>query len=87
MYKKISILIISCCWLLVVNAQQLSPKAEISLMTYDPLEELYGAYGHSSIHVFDPELGINYVYNYGTFDFDEPNFYIKFVQGYLQNYA
>jgi hypothetical protein len=84
MYKKISILIISCCWLLSIQAQQLSEKAEISLMTYDPLEELYGAYGHSSIHVFDPELRINYVYNYGTFDFDEPNFYMKFVRGKLK---
>jgi hypothetical protein len=31
--------------------------------------------------------GIDIVYNYGTFDFDAPNFYIKFVKGDLQYFV
>ena len=40
-------------------------------------------YGHSAIRVNDPGQGIDYVFNYGTFDFNTPNFYVKFVRGKL----
>lgn len=40
-------------------------------------------YGHSAIRVNDPTQGIDYVFNYGTFDFNTPNFYVKFVRGKL----
>jgi hypothetical protein len=33
--------------------------------------------------VKDPGQGIDYVFNYGTFDFNTPNFYVKFVRGKL----
>ncbi len=65
------------------NAQQLSPRAEISLLTCSPGDVLYLAFGHSAVRVNDPLNGIDYVYNYGTFDFDTPNFYPKFVRGKL----
>ncbi len=64
-------------------AQQLSADAEISLLTCAPGEPLYSAFGHSAFRVRDPKLNIDRVYNYGTFDFDTPNFYLKFVRGYL----
>ncbi|WP_106931426.1 Lnb N-terminal periplasmic domain-containing protein [Adhaeribacter arboris] len=65
-------------------AQNLSPQARISLITCSPGDELYSMYGHSAIRVADPAYGIDYVFNYGTFDFSTPNFYPKFVMGKLK---
>ncbi len=41
-------------------------------------------FGHSAIRVSDSVLGIDYVFNYGTFDFNTPNFYLKFMRGELE---
>ncbi len=45
--------------------------------------ELYAAFGHNAIRVYDPVNGIDLAYNYGTFDFDQPNFYLSFARGDL----
>jgi hypothetical protein len=73
-------------WLLLsfgVKALQLSPQAQISLITVSPGAELYSMYGHSAIRVLDPTQSMDVVFNYGTFNFNTPNFYVKFVQGKL----
>ena len=62
---------------------QLSEDAQISLMTCARGTALYSSFGHSAFRVQDPRLGIDLVYNYGTFDFSTPNFYLKFTQGKL----
>ncbi len=62
---------------------KLSGKAEISILTCDPGKELYSSFGHTAIRIIDPVLGFDKVYNYGTFDFATPNFYMKFVRGQL----
>jgi hypothetical protein len=61
----------------------LSDSASISLLTVSPGSELYAAFGHSGIRVTDFKQGIDVVFNYGTFDFNQPNFYSNFVQGRL----
>lgn len=61
----------------------LSDKAELTMLTATPGEDLYSVFGHSALRVNDPENNIDLVYNYGTFDFDTPNFYLKFVRGRL----
>lgn len=55
----------------------------ISLLTCDPGDELYMAFGHSAIRVLDNIKGTDYVFNYGTFNFNTPNFYGKFAGGRL----
>ena len=62
----------------------ISEEAQISLITGEPGKELFTAWGHSAIRVYDPTKGIDYVYNYGTFDFNAPGFYQKFLQGKFQ---
>lgn len=62
---------------------ELSSKSRISLLTCSAGEELYTQFGHSAIRVYDDSLNIDLVFNYGTFDFDTPNFYLKFVNGEL----
>lgn len=63
---------------------QLSEKAQISVITLGPdPNELYAAFGHSAIRVYDSLQGIDYAYNYGVFDFNQPNFYLNFARGFL----
>ena len=62
---------------------KLSPAAKVSVVTCGPGEPLYSAFGHSAFRVEDPVLGIDQAYNYGTFNFDTPNFYVKFARGKL----
>jgi hypothetical protein len=67
-----------------MNAQQqLSAKASVSVITCGPGNELYTAFGHSAFRIWDPILGIDKIYNYGTFDFNAPNFYLNFAKGNL----
>jgi len=65
------------------SPRKLSRSAEISLITCSSGDELYSIFGHSAIRVYDDSLRINEVYNYGTFDFDTPGFYLKFANGKL----
>ncbi len=58
---------------------------EVSLLTADPGTELYSSFGHSAIRLreINSEGGRDLVFNFGTFDFDTPNFYGKFATGKL----
>ncbi|MEO8823863.1 MAG: DUF4105 domain-containing protein [Ginsengibacter sp.] len=67
-------------------AQQDSCHIRISLLTATPGEELYSTFGHSALRVTDTVRNTDIVYNYGTFNFEEPNFYMKFVRGKLPFY-
>ena len=61
-----------------------SNSTQVSVITIGPYEnELYSAFGHSGIRFWDPSNGIDYFYNYGIFDFDQPNFYLNFLHGKL----
>jgi hypothetical protein len=62
---------------------QLSNGAEVSLITYTPGDELYQAFGHSAIRVRDDLLQMDRLYNFGVFDFETANFYLKFAYGDL----
>jgi Domain of unknown function (DUF4105) len=66
-----------------IDLPKLSDEAAISLVTYSPGDELYTAFGHSSIRVRDDAQGIDRLYNYGTFDFETKAFYLKFARGDL----
>ncbi|WP_275872105.1 DUF4105 domain-containing protein [Algoriphagus sp. CAU 1675] len=55
----------------------------ISLLTCDPGDELYSAFGHSAIRVLDRLEKTDYVFNYGTFQFNPPIFYANFAAGKL----
>lgn len=65
------------------NAPILSESAEISLLTCSPGKDVYEAFGHTAIRVLDEPNGVDFAFNYGTFDFSQPNFYVNFVKGKL----
>ncbi len=66
-----------------IFAQMISENTEVSVLTCSPGSELYTAFGHSAIRVQDLDGRIDYVFNYGSFNFSTPNFYLKFVRGEL----
>ncbi len=80
-FQLLIILIIAS--LTQLSGQQLSEKAQISLLTYSPTTEVYTTFGHSSFRVYDPINRFDIVYNYGTFNWDEPNFILNFIRGKL----
>ena len=65
----------------VSHAQQirLSEQAEISVLTVGPGTTLNDAFGHSAFRMVDSNSVNDIVYNYGTFNFDDDNFLIKFI--------
>lgn len=83
MNSKNTMLIIFFVMTFIVLGQINAQSHSISLLTADPGNELYSAFGHSAIRVLDLDSGQDLVFNYGTFDFDTPNFYGKFVSGQL----
>ncbi|MFM7720616.1 MAG: DUF4105 domain-containing protein [Sediminibacterium sp.] len=62
-----------------------SSKAElqISILTCAPGEDVYTAWGHTAIRIIDSAKQTDIVYNFGTFDFNTPNFLAEFVKGNL----
>ena len=66
-----------------VSAQDSSCHLRISLLTCAPGAELYSTFGHTALRIQDSTRGTDIVYNYGTFDFNDPHFYTKFIRGKL----
>lgn len=60
-----------------------SSRLRISLLTCSPGEELYSIFGHSAVRIIDSNSVTDYIYNFGTFDFDQDGFYLKFMRGKL----
>ena len=69
------------------QAMQLSKNATISVLTCESGTELYSTFGHTAVRVKDDQLHLDVVFNYGTFDFNTDNFYLKFIKGDLNYFA
>lgn len=65
----------------------LSKEAKVSVLTCGTGNESYSLFGHTAIRISDPFNNIDVVYNYGAFDFNTPNFVLKFIKGDLQYFA
>ena len=63
-----------------------SSHIRISLLTCTPGQDLYATFGHTAIRVTDSSSVTDYVFNYGTFNFDDDGFYTKFIRGKLWYY-
>lgn len=67
-----------------VEPVQVHPAGiRVSILTCSAGEELYSTYGHTAVRIIDSVRGTDKVYNYGTFDFGDPDFYWKFTRGKL----
>ncbi len=77
----------ACCLLPVAQSamgREVPPPGDsisVSLLTCAAGEEIYSLFGHSAIRVQIPAERVDMVYNYGMFDFDAPNFILRFALG------
>ncbi len=83
MLKRLGLFVVSLFWFGFLLGQTFGPNTAVSLITVGPGSDLYSKFGHSAIRLNDPDQNLDIAYNYGTFDFNTPNFYPKFVQGKL----
>jgi hypothetical protein len=77
------LIVILCCG--DAFSQNDTCNVKISLLTCGPGQELYSVFGHTAIRVKNNTFDI--IYNYGTFDFDDPDFYSNFVKGKLDYFV
>ncbi|MDB5201467.1 MAG: hypothetical protein JWQ27_876 [Ferruginibacter sp.] len=78
------IALVSCVFSIRQASGQDSSRIMISLLTCTPGSDLYSIFGHSALRVIDSNSVSDIVYNYGTFNFEEPGFYMKFIRGKLR---
>ena len=58
-----------------------SDSVRVSLLTCAPGTEIYSLFGHTALRYENPGKGEDWVFNYGLFSFDTPNFVYRFVKG------
>ncbi len=85
MKLKFSFLLSLVCIYANLFAQD-SARIRLSVLTCSPGTELYSTFGHTAIRLIDSSSHIDIVFNYGTFNFDEPGFIFKFLKGSLPYY-
>ncbi len=71
------------------NGQGITPPDDgsqitVSIVTFGSGEESWQRFGHNALWVRDPLRGIDTLYNYGKFSFEEENFIVRFIQGHLR---
>lgn len=65
--------------LLLCTTAHAAPR--IGLVTMEPGETYWERFGHNAILVAPDDGSEPTLYNYGYFDFDEPNFFLRFAAG------
>lgn len=65
------------------DTSSFKPRIQFSIITCDAGEDIYTIWGHTAVRVVDSVNNTDIVFNYGTFNFNEPNFIAKFLKGDL----
>jgi hypothetical protein len=84
--KKTYLLLLCLIGFQIAVSQTLSPNSVISVLTIGPGSSLNDAFGHNGFRIKDNAQGIDIVFDYGRFPFNEPGFYLNFARGKL-NYS
>jgi len=86
--NKFSFLLLTAVFSISLSALSQAPilsgKCKVSIITCGPGEELYEAFGHSAIRVLDEKQNLDLIFNYGVFNFNQPNFYGNFAKGSMR---
>lgn len=83
MYLKIQLFITLVLSTIGVFSQVELKYAQFSILTVGPGDEMYSIFGHTALRLQDTTCNTDLIFNWGTFDFDTPNFYGKFAGGNL----
>jgi hypothetical protein len=93
-------LLLLLCWLLAGTAwaqhavsaaaattagsEEAGAELQIALLTVGPGEVYWERFGHNAIAIHDRRSGETLSYNYGIFDFEEADFFLKFLRGHMR---
>ena len=55
--------------------------AEAWLVTFGPGEIYWERFGHNAIWLREPAAGLDHTFNFGYFDFDQEDFFLRFMRG------
>ena len=88
-YKLFFVTILLQLWVTFGFSQRitLSENAQVSVLTCDSGTQLHSLFGHTALRINDPIHNFDAVYNFGYFDFNTPNFYLKFVKGDMKYFV
>lgn len=86
MIKRLLYVVFVCLLSIASYAQEDTARLRVSLLTCGTGEESWETFGHTALRVTDSAAGIDDVYNYGTFSFDD-DFVLKFMRGKLLYYV
>lgn len=79
--QRLFALFFTILYLCPLSAAQENGQQRVSVLTCSPGEQVYELFGHTALRVVDERRGVDAVFNYGLFSFDEPNFIWRFVLG------
>jgi Domain of unknown function (DUF4105) len=68
----------------IAVAQESRPPGasiDVALLTFGPGTEVWERFGHNAILIRDRASGVENLYNYGIFDFDQEDFFLNFARG------
>ncbi|MDR2970646.1 MAG: DUF4105 domain-containing protein, partial [Bacteroidales bacterium] len=51
------------------------------LITIGETKEPYAMYGHTAVRIADTSLKMDFIVDWGVFNFNQPNFYLNFAKG------
>lgn len=57
------------------------PVPKVSVLTMGPGDQAFFKFGHNAIRIYYPGTEHDYVYNFGTFQFDNPTLILDFLTG------
>lgn len=72
-----------CLWSNPCSLLAKENNVQVSLLTCSSGDQIYTTFGHSALRVQLPKSDKDFVYDFGIFDFNTPNFLFKFLKGDL----
>ncbi len=68
-------------------AAPVAAAPEAWLVTYGPGDAVWERFGHNALWLRDAESGLDHLFNFGYFDWSEPGFLWRFIQGHMTYYS
>ena len=75
------LLVLLCSAPAFAAERQHGNETEVWLVTYGPGDIYWQRFGHNAIWIRDSGLGLDHVFNFGFFDFEQQDFFLRFLQG------
>ncbi|MDR0364002.1 MAG: DUF4105 domain-containing protein [Bacteroidales bacterium] len=72
---------VTIIFLIAASITKVIGVPDFYLLTVGESREPYAMYGHSAIRIVDTSLNMDFIVDWGVFDFGQPNFYINFARG------